>query len=375
MDATCLTDLRRDAVRRSAGRNGLDYVETGDDPTTLVAYFLGKLPAPLAVDSPELPRHLAIDGGEVITGLKIVDVRPHVDPDPERDDTLVIRLDREGDRSRYTLRLVDLEGIDPHYATADFSFRIDCAADLDCLPACDCPPPAADEPRPNYLAKDYESLRQLILDRLSLLVPDWRERHVPDIGITLVELLAYVGDYLSYHQDAVGTEAYLGTARQRISVRRHARLVDYRLHEGCNARAWVQVAVDADTPPLAYAQLAFLTPWRDDLTDLPRLLRAEQLAHVAPSAIEWFEPCVADAAQTVVFRKAHNRIAFHAWGRRSCCLAAGATEATAARRVDGGRASGRCICSRATCWCSPKSSARAPASRPTPTPPDAGRCA
>ena len=29
------------------------------------------------------------------------------------------------------------------------------------------------------------------------------------------------------------------TARNRVSVRRHARLVGYRLHEGCNARAWV----------------------------------------------------------------------------------------------------------------------------------------
>ena len=138
MDTTCLTDLRRQDVRRTTGRNGLDYVETGDDPVTLVAYFLGKLPPELSADAPDLPRHLAIDGGDVITGLKILDVDPHADPDLERDDFLLIRLDREGDRSRYTLRLVDVEGIDPHYASADFSFRIDCASDLDCKPVCDC---------------------------------------------------------------------------------------------------------------------------------------------------------------------------------------------------------------------------------------------
>ncbi len=94
----------------------------------------------------------------------------------------------------------------------------------------------APPPEINYLAKDYGTFRQLMLDRLALIMPDWRERHVPDLNITLVELLAYVGDYLSYYQDAVATEAYLDTARQRISVRRHARLVDYRLHEGVNAR-------------------------------------------------------------------------------------------------------------------------------------------
>ena len=41
-----------------------------------------------------------------------------------------------------------------------------------------------------------------------------------DRGFTLVELLAYAGDQLSYYQDAVATEAYLGTARRRVSARR-----------------------------------------------------------------------------------------------------------------------------------------------------------
>src|SRR5206468_8696108 len=111
-----------------------------------------------------------------------------------------------------------------------------------------CPPEKRDEPEINYLAKDYASFRQLILDRLALIMPDWQERHVPDLGIALVEVLAYAGDHLSYYQDAVATEAYLETARQRISVRRHVRLVDYPMHEGCNARAWVCVETDTNMP-------------------------------------------------------------------------------------------------------------------------------
>jgi hypothetical protein len=328
MDTYCLTDPRRDAVRAASGRNGLDYVEVGDDPTTLHAYFLGRLPPELRVDAPDLPRLLAISSGDAITGLKIIDADPVHAGDSEHDDYLVLHLDREGDRSRYTLNLIGIEGVDPHYASADFSFHIDCASGLDCQPARDCDPPLLDEPRPNYLAKDYAALRQLILDRFALLMPDWQERHVPDLGLTLVELLAYVGDYLSYYQDAVGTEAYLGTARQRISVRRHVRLVDYHLHEGCNARAWVHVGVDVDTPALPWAQIAFITPWRDPLLPTGRLLGPAQLEGLAPSSYEWFEPLVADAAQTVVFRAAHTRIAFYAWGRRSCCLPAGTTRAT-----------------------------------------------
>ena len=75
-----------------------------------------------------------------------------------------------------------------------------------------------------------------MLDRLSLLAPGWTERSTPDVGIALVELLAYVADELSYRQDAVATEAYLQTGAPRTSLRRHARLVDYVVHEGANAR-------------------------------------------------------------------------------------------------------------------------------------------
>ena len=47
-------------------------------------------------------------------------------------------------------------------------------------------------------------------------MPQWTERKPADLGMALVELLAYVGDYLSYQQDAIATEAYLGTARRRV---------------------------------------------------------------------------------------------------------------------------------------------------------------
>ena len=119
-------------------------------------------------------------------------------------------------------------GFDPLLAAVDFSFKVDCPSDFDCAPT-HALPARADraEPDIDYLAKDYASFRQLMLDRLASLMPDWQRAHVRRPRLTLVELLAYVGDQLSYYQDAVATEAYLGTARRRISVRRHARLVDY----------------------------------------------------------------------------------------------------------------------------------------------------
>ena len=85
-------------------------------------------------------------------------------------------------------------------------------------------------------------------------MPAWQERSPADIGIALVELLAYAGDQLSYYQDAVATEAYLGTARRRVSVRRHARLLDYPMHDGCNARAWVFFAGGSAARPFGCPQ-------------------------------------------------------------------------------------------------------------------------
>jgi len=73
-------------------------------------------------------------------------------------------------------KLVGVKGIDPLYSSAAFKFRMDCPSDLDCKVPCGCPPALTDELTINYLAKDYASFRQLILDRMALLVPDWTEQ-------------------------------------------------------------------------------------------------------------------------------------------------------------------------------------------------------
>ncbi|QWP78978.1 putative baseplate assembly protein [Lysobacter sp. K5869] len=326
MTLSCRNDPRRDAVRAFQGRVGLDFVEVSADQLTLHVYFLGKLPPELREDGPGLERHLRIEGGARIRDLRILDADPHLSDEPDVDDWLVLRLDRYGDHSRYRLRLLDIAGLDPMYASAEFSFKVGCPSDLDCktAPACvEAPPP---EPVISYLAKDYASFRRLIQDRLALIAPDWPLAHVPDIGVTLTELLAYAGDYLSYFQDAVATEAYLGTARQRISVRRHARLVDYFLHEGCNARAWVAIETDQDVS-LPTAAMAFLSGV-DPQWALPTVLGPTLMNEHPTLAFERFEPLLPDGTDALRLLAAHNRIGFYDWGREDCCLPRGATRAT-----------------------------------------------
>lgn len=136
----------------------------------------------------------------------------------------------------------------PHLA-ADFgavTVRLARAARADVVTALAPPPHHAASTEIDYLAKDYASFVRLMLDRMSATLPEWTERHPADEGIAIVELLAYAADYLSYYQDAIATEAYLGTARSRTSVRRHARLLVYRMYEGCAPRVWLHFDVSSD---------------------------------------------------------------------------------------------------------------------------------
>lgn len=326
IDTICGADARRNAVRRLEGRNGIDYVEVSKDGQTLYAYFLGKLPDELRADKTGENPYLALTGGDG-HDLHILSTRGIVNPHPEQDDVLEIDVDGPGDFSPYTLRLIGIEGLDPRYDTATFKFGLDCPTDLDCLTRCNGGPEIPESPAMNYLAKDYASFRRLILDRLAVVMPDWQERHAADLGITLVELLAYVGDYLSYYQDAVATEAYLETARQRISVRRHVRLVDYRLSEGCNARTWVCLEVDSDLE-LPVAAVSFVTGLNAALPVNQNVLRWDDFEKIPAETYEVFEPLVEAGTETLSFHAAHSEIHFYTWGRRGCHLSAGATSAT-----------------------------------------------
>jgi hypothetical protein len=149
---------------------------------------------------------------------------------------------------------------------------------------------------PDYLARDFNSLRTLLFDHLASLAPDSVPFEVASVESTLVEILAYVGDYLSYYQDAVATEAYLTTARQRVSVRRHARLVDYVPNEGCSARVWARIEVSAEQVTL---------PQGTQL--LTRI--AGVAAGRLPAGFDTADREVFETMHEAVLARAHNRLA------------------------------------------------------------------
>lgn len=182
--------------------------------------------------------------------------------------------------------------------------------------------PARIRPRPpegtdvDYLARDYEGYRGLMLDRMAALLPQWPERHAADVGVAIVETLAYAADELSYFQDAVATEAYLATARRRVSVKRHARLLDHRMHEGCASRAWVRIEVSA---PCRIRKGLMLRCSAEAASDTNG--RGARSARASADRVA-FET-LADAE----LRPGHARMDLYAWGAADYAVPAGATTA------------------------------------------------
>lgn len=350
----CCDRLRRNAVAAHATLNGIDWIEVLDRDLpehsplrqrTLLVRCL----KPLGTFSAD---NVVIQGGERLRDITVewaaraqpipallsapgetaVRARVQAMSAAERSQTLVVRCAAAGDFSTYTLRLqasaTDASpppGFDPRMAGIEFRFKVECNPEFDCKepPVCAMAPPRSQDI--DYLARDYPSFRRLLLDRIAQNAPSWKLDQVPDGGMALVELLAYVGDQLSYRQDAIGTEAYLDTARQRVSLRRHAALVDYAMHDGCNARAFVHVRLKSAVPTITLPKANTLILSRCAVLPAALAPDADALEAALMSAPQIFEPML----DTALYAD-HNEITFHTWGDERCCLPRGATRATLA---------------------------------------------
>ncbi len=298
---------------------GLSFVDLLDTTTTTMVLELHFLPAADGGVPPGLePNHVLLVAGSDGTGAeyRAIEVVPKASEHVAR---ATIQLDANWEDQTttrvFTVVLQGLRDVDPAFREAELVLGVDSDIETAIIEPSAYPPQPVDL---DYLNKDYESFRALLLSHMATRLPEWTERHVPDLGVLLIELMAYAGDYLSYYQDAVVTEGYLGTARRRASVARHARLLDYSLSEGTNARVWIAVQLQEDDGPAA-AELfvpqgmAFWT--------------------AAPGASEGYGPAL--PADSRVFNSMHparlrsdqNQIPLYNWGAPDFVLPAGSTRA------------------------------------------------
>ena len=82
-------------------------------------------------------------------------------------------------------------------------------------------------PQVDYSSRDFEAIRDDMINLIQYFLPEWKNRDASDFGITLIELFAYMGDIMSYYIDRAANEAFIATASQRDSVLKIAKLLDY----------------------------------------------------------------------------------------------------------------------------------------------------
>ena len=239
---------RKSQLLQSTEWNGIDFVEVANDAqTALRVHFLNGVALQAPISTP------TITGGETIP---TVNVDPISASDWQTDSgghaILNLTVAAPGDFSHYAL-VISSPNLDSFFASTTFSFKDRCPTTLDCQPAePPCPMPDADTPPIDYLAKDFLSFRQALLDFSALLYPEWQERSEADFGVMFAEALSGMADDLSYMQDRVASEAALETVTQRRSLVRLARMVDYEPARATGATVMLQFDVAQGVSVIAH---------------------------------------------------------------------------------------------------------------------------
>lgn len=222
--------------------------------------FLSEIVTTYIADHKSAKSMLPISGGHRVTagsatGQVQVDSSPAPPSNaislPNADEPmLLLSVKPVGDYSTYVLSLssskitsVTPVVFDPLFAEISFKFRPGCFS-LNCKDEGDTPPAPLPEPTIDYLAKDFESFRLTMIAAMMERVPEWQASSEADLDQVLLELFSAAADELSDYQDRVMNEAYLATCRKRVSLARHARLMDYHIHQGNQASTWLALELD-----------------------------------------------------------------------------------------------------------------------------------
>ena len=252
---------------RSEDLTGIEFVQVVDkcDQRRLRVYFLTDprdLGSPFEdVGDPNVtPDPLSLADFRIYNPRSVapdVEVVPCPGPDAmiwgDDDDAgrrfLEICVAAPGDFAEYRL-LIDDDRIDRFFNDVQFSFKVGCDDRLDCAePSRECPPDELVDFPVDYLARDFVSFRNALLDFAALRYPDWQVPLEADVGVMLLETMAALGDELSYLQDRHNREAYLETATERRSLRHKARLLDYEIHDGRMASTLLELTVRPNVIP------------------------------------------------------------------------------------------------------------------------------
>jgi hypothetical protein len=159
--------------------------------------------------------------------------------------TLVVDFANRGPRGLSTARLLSggADPLHPFFAAASFDFFIDCPGG-DCRESSIAPEAASTrQPALDYTTKDFDGFVQVAQNWALSTDPAWGDLSPASTEQMLLELLAHHAEMLSLHQDRVAQEAFIDSARERLSLRRHAAFLGLSLDEGACASTVVAIDV------------------------------------------------------------------------------------------------------------------------------------
>jgi hypothetical protein len=82
-------------------------------------------------------------------------------------------------------------------------------------------------PNSDYTSKDFEALKKRLESLLRSVFPTWTDHQLINFGNILEEMFCFVGDVLSFNQDASARESRWLTATQRRNLIALVKLIDY----------------------------------------------------------------------------------------------------------------------------------------------------
>ena len=285
------------------GAQGVARVAVDDANKKLTVIFMVPI-TPSQASYLGNPLSYTLTGGQRTFPRILSAVLPVPSSPPSLDSqSVVLTLDTLGDFSIYTLTVGGLD-MDPFFSCAKLRFRLACDSPFDCAPpAAQCMPQPELPVTIDYLTKDYASFRRALLDFIPTRLPVWTEQNEADLGMMLLELFSATADNLSYMQDRVANEAFLGTATQRRSVAGHLALIGYQMDDGASAYTWLEFQVN-------------------DSTSLPAGFKVSNNPIASDEPVVVFET-MSDAQ----LLKVNNKMPLYDWGNSNCCLPKVATSA------------------------------------------------
>jgi hypothetical protein len=315
-----LTDRARDLGAQGLNAFKLAYVTLEAAPKPGFAWLevefwnanaLAPLPPPEAFDVRGAQRQRA---GNPARAVQVVQVLAGAGS------SLRLKIAPVGDYSTYQLstRAAGLGppadalalAMDPLLNTLPFKFRPGCF-NLNCTPA-ERLPAAPREPEIDYLARDYDSFRHVLIAGMMRRVPGWSPTSEADLDQVLIDLIAADADEQADYHDRVLAERAIGSARKRVSLARHARLMDYHIHQGNQSDTWLALEVAATLDLPANEDAEFVV-W----TGASRKEAGALMFAIPRETARWRRRCYAPL----------NTLQLYTWGGTVTALAQGSTEA------------------------------------------------